>query len=105
HCSASPATTCSAFTDRAQAGPSSSCVACTNRRRSAMSAHGAAPPATGHRSRSRRRCALVKLQLLTLTDLAAIDPLIASYAFKPYRHYRVLSRKQQNAVLREEISE
>jgi len=47
----------------------------------------------------------VKLQPLTPDDLPSIDPLIASYPFKPYRHYRVLSRKQQNAVLREEISE
>ena len=47
----------------------------------------------------------MKLQQLALPDLAAIDPLIASYPFKPYRHYRVLSRKEQNAVLREEIGE
>jgi len=47
----------------------------------------------------------VKLQQLTPADLGSIDPLIVSYPFKPYRHYRVLSRKHQNAVMREEIAE
>jgi hypothetical protein len=47
----------------------------------------------------------VKLQLLTPDAIDALDPLIASYPFKAYRHYRVLSRKMQNAVLRAEIAE
>ena len=36
-------------------------------------------------------------------ELARIEPLVEAYAFKPFRHYRVLSRKQQTAVMLDEI--
>jgi hypothetical protein len=35
--------------------------------------------------------------------IARVEPLIEAYPFKPYRHYRVLSRKQQHAVMVEEV--
>lgn len=35
--------------------------------------------------------------------LAALDPLIEPYPFKPYRNYRILSRKRQNEVTRAEV--
>ncbi|MGE0042396.1 MAG: N-acetyltransferase family protein [Vicinamibacterales bacterium] len=38
-------------------------------------------------------------------DQQLLDPLIAAYPFKPYRNYRMLPRKAQDAVLREEISQ
>lgn len=37
-------------------------------------------------------------------DLARIEPLVAAYPFKSYRHYRVLSRKAQTAVMMAEIA-
>jgi hypothetical protein len=36
-------------------------------------------------------------------EVHRLDPLIAGYAFKPYRNYRVLSRRAQAEVLRAEI--
>ena len=36
-------------------------------------------------------------------SIAALDPLIEAYPFKPYRNYRVLSRKRQDAVMRAEL--
>lgn len=41
---------------------------------------------------------------LAPADLAAIEPLVNDYPFKPYRHYRVLSRKAQAAVMMAEIA-
>ena len=37
-------------------------------------------------------------------DLAGIEPLIQAYAFKPFRNYRMLSRKAQADVLRAEVA-
>lgn len=36
-------------------------------------------------------------------DLSLVDRLIVAYPFKPYRHYRVYSRKAQVAILKAEI--
>lgn len=36
-------------------------------------------------------------------QLDALNPLLEATAFKPYRHYRTYSRRQQVAVLREEV--
>ena len=36
-------------------------------------------------------------------DLSLVDRLIVAYPFKPYRHYRVYSRKAQLAILKAEI--
>ncbi len=36
-------------------------------------------------------------------SIAALDPLIEAYPFKPYRNYRVLSRRRQDAVMRAEL--
>ena len=41
--------------------------------------------------------------LLGLESLPALDPLIDAYPFKPYRNYRVLSRRRQDAVMRAEL--
>jgi hypothetical protein len=37
-------------------------------------------------------------------DLSVVERLIDSYAFKPYRHYRVYSRKAQSAIMKAEIA-
>jgi hypothetical protein len=37
-------------------------------------------------------------------QLAQLQPLVDGYPFKPYRHYRVLPRKRQSAVLLAEMS-
>ena len=41
--------------------------------------------------------------LVGVDSLAALDPLIEAYPFKPYRNYRVLSRRRQDAVMRAEL--
>ena len=41
--------------------------------------------------------------LIGSESIAALDPLIEAYPFKPYRNYRVLSRKRQDAVMRAEL--
>lgn len=41
---------------------------------------------------------------MTSSDIALIDPLLASYPFKPYRHYRAYSRKTQIAIMRAEVA-
>lgn len=46
---------------------------------------------------------LVSANLIGLESLAALDPLIEAYPFKPYRNYRVLSRRRQDAVMRAEL--
>jgi len=45
----------------------------------------------------------VSANLIGLESLAALDPLIEAYPFKPYRNYRVLSRRRQDAVMRAEL--
>ena len=40
---------------------------------------------------------------LATADLGTIERLVEAYAFKSYRHYRVLPRKAQNAVMMAEI--
>ena len=40
-----------------------------------------------------------------VSDLGEVQSLVDAYPFKPYRHYRVYSRKAQNAVMRQEIAE
>jgi L-amino acid N-acyltransferase YncA len=45
----------------------------------------------------------VSVNLTGLDALSALDPLIEAYPFKPYRNYRVLSRKRQDAVMRAEL--
>jgi hypothetical protein len=44
------------------------------------------------------------IRTLDVGELARLGPLIASYPFKPYRHYRVLSRRAQEAVLEAEVT-
>jgi len=41
--------------------------------------------------------------VIDLATLPALDPLIEAYPFKPYRNYRVLSRRRQDEVMRAEI--
>jgi len=41
--------------------------------------------------------------VIDLASLPALDPLIEAYPFKPYRNYRVLSRRRQDEVMRAEI--
>jgi hypothetical protein len=43
------------------------------------------------------------LRPIDLESLAVLDPLIETYPFKPYRNYRVLSRKKQDEVQRAEL--
>jgi RimJ/RimL family protein N-acetyltransferase len=38
-----------------------------------------------------------------LTDVDALAPVVAAFPFKPYRHYRTFSRRQQDAVLLAEL--
>lgn len=45
----------------------------------------------------------VPIDLEGAAALAALDSLIEAYPFKPYRNYRVLSRKRQDAVARAEL--
>ena len=40
---------------------------------------------------------------IDLESLPALDPLVEAYPFKPYRNYRVLSRKRQDDVQRAEL--
>jgi hypothetical protein len=46
----------------------------------------------------------VTVRQLTLGDLARIQPAVEAYPFKPYRHYRVLPRKKQTAVMLAEVA-
>ena len=46
----------------------------------------------------------MNLRRLEAGDLKAIDTLVSNYSFKPYRNYRVLSRKAQTAVMTAEIA-
>lgn len=41
---------------------------------------------------------------LAASDLDTIEPLLAAYPFKPYRHYRAYSRRAQAAILRAEAA-
>jgi hypothetical protein len=45
----------------------------------------------------------VSARPIDLESLPALDPLVEAYPFKPYRNYRVLSRKKQDDVLRAEL--
>jgi hypothetical protein len=45
----------------------------------------------------------VEVRRLGIDDFDALEPLIAEYPFKPYRQYRMLSRRRQDLVLRAEI--
>jgi L-amino acid N-acyltransferase YncA len=45
----------------------------------------------------------VPANLIGAESLTALDPLIEAYPFKPYRNYRVLSRRRQDAVMRAEL--
>lgn len=42
-------------------------------------------------------------EVIAADAFASLDPLIEAYPFKPYRNYRVLSRKRQDEVLRAEL--
>ncbi len=44
------------------------------------------------------------VQPLTASDLTRVESLLASYPFKPYRHYRAYSRKAQSAILRADVA-
>jgi hypothetical protein len=44
------------------------------------------------------------VQPLTASDAAHIEPSLAAYSFKPYRHYRAYSRKTQIAIMRAEVA-
>jgi hypothetical protein len=46
---------------------------------------------------------LVSAKVIDLEALPALDPLIEAYPFKPYRNYRVLSRRRQDEVMRAEM--
>jgi hypothetical protein len=46
----------------------------------------------------------VQVRRLEASDLEVLRPLIQTYPFKPYRNYRVLSRRQQEAVLEAEVA-
>jgi len=46
----------------------------------------------------------VPANLIGAESLTALDPLIEAYPFKPYRNYRVLSRRRQDAVMRAELA-
>lgn len=41
---------------------------------------------------------------MTSSDLALIESSLVAYPFKPYRHYRVYSRKAQNAIMQAEVT-
>lgn len=45
----------------------------------------------------------MEVKRLALSDLDALDGLIRAYPFKPFRNYRMLSRRKQELVLRAEI--
>jgi hypothetical protein len=47
----------------------------------------------------------VTIRRLTRSDLDEIAPLVASYPFKPYRNYRVMPRKAQDAVMLAEVEQ
>ena len=38
-------------------------------------------------------------------EISRVEPLVDAYPFKSYRHYRVLSRKQQHAVMLAEVEQ
>ena len=46
----------------------------------------------------------MNLRRLDAEDLSSIESLVSSYDFKPYRNYRVYSRKAQNRVMMAEIA-
>ena len=46
----------------------------------------------------------MSIRSIDATQLADLQPLIDTYPFKPYRHYRVLPRKRQTAVMLAEIA-
>lgn len=46
----------------------------------------------------------MKLDRVTGDDIAQVEPLADAYPFKSYRHYRVLSRKAQTAVMMAELA-
>jgi L-amino acid N-acyltransferase YncA len=46
---------------------------------------------------------ITSVKRVTLEMLPALEPLVEAYPFKPYRNYRVLSRKRQDDVQREEL--
>ncbi|MEW6322833.1 MAG: hypothetical protein AB1635_17320 [Acidobacteriota bacterium] len=46
----------------------------------------------------------MSVRRLDASEIGRLNPLIAACAFKPYRNYRVLSRKAQEEVLRAEIA-
>lgn len=45
----------------------------------------------------------MSVRIAGLESLAGLDPLIEAYPFKPYRNYRVLSRRRQDEVMRAEL--
>ncbi len=45
----------------------------------------------------------MKLRDIAAVDAAFLDRLIDSYGFKPYRNYRILSRRRQTTVMRAEL--
>lgn len=47
----------------------------------------------------------MSVRRLDPADRAVLEPIVSACEFKPYRNYRVLSRKAQTAVLRAEIEE
>ena len=47
----------------------------------------------------------MNLTAVAASELSRIEPLVAAYPFKSYRHYRVLSRKLQQAVMLTEIEQ
>ena len=46
----------------------------------------------------------MSIRQLGPTDIAQLESVVHAYPFKPYRHYRVLPRKAQTAVMLAEIS-
>jgi hypothetical protein len=47
----------------------------------------------------------VTVRQLVAGELAAVEPLVHGYAFKPYRNYRMMPRKTQSAVMRTEVAD
>jgi hypothetical protein len=44
------------------------------------------------------------VQSLAAGDVELIEPLLAAYPYKPYRHYRAYSRRTQTAILQAEVA-
>lgn len=44
-------------------------------------------------------------RIVTVGELELVEPLVQAYPFKPYRNYRVFSRKAQHAVMMAEIAD